>query len=181
MLLNLPWYNVSTFTEMAMKEKRKANEVPLLSKAFSFFILTSLSLQGRVWPEIYSVAQGIFWLFSESLSRSTLHLLEGERRVCALVLCCVLCCLATVLFLIDPSVTIVTRSPKIGPLLLFSFSVGLTVKKSLLFLHPDHVVDDAHAGYPGRLPQLAEDRLLQAGRIHELHRQTGGYQANQHT
>jgi hypothetical protein len=35
---------------------------------------------------LFSVVQGIFWLSSEGLSRSTLHLIEGERRVCTLVL-----------------------------------------------------------------------------------------------
>ncbi len=74
----------------------------------------------------------------------------------------------------------VTESPKTGPLLILSISLGPTVKKCLLFLHPTGVVDDAYAGYPGRLPQPAEDRLLQAGRIHELLRQTGGYQTSLH-
>ena len=34
--------------------------------------------------------------------------------------------------------------------------------------------DDPDAGYPGGLPQPAEDCFLPAGWIHELHRQTGG-------
>ncbi len=49
----------------------------------------------------------------------TLHLKEGERWVCTLVLCS----LATVTSWIDPSVQIVTKSPKIGPLFLFSISL----------------------------------------------------------
>jgi hypothetical protein len=45
----------------------------------------------------------------ERLSRSALH--RGDRGVCIFVLCS----LATVLFCIDPSVRIVTKSPKVGP------------------------------------------------------------------
>ncbi len=37
-------------------------------------------------PLPFSVAQGIFLLSSERLSRSALHLIEGERQVCTLVL-----------------------------------------------------------------------------------------------
>ncbi len=48
--------------------------------------------------------QGIFWLSTESLSRSTLHLKEGG--VCTLVLCS----LAIVMSCIDASVRIVTKS-----------------------------------------------------------------------
>jgi hypothetical protein len=40
----------------------------------------------------------------------------------------VLCGLATVLFCIDPSVRIVTKSPKAGPLVIFSISLEKTVK-----------------------------------------------------
>ncbi len=64
----------------------------------------------------FSVAQGIFWLSSERLSRRTLHLKEGGR-VCTLVLCC------PVMSCIDPSVRIVTKSPTVGPLLIFSISL----------------------------------------------------------
>ncbi len=48
--------------------------------------------------------------------------LRGERRVCTLVLCS----LATEVFPIDPSVRIATKSPKAGPLLLFSISLIVT-------------------------------------------------------
>ncbi len=61
-------------------------------------------------PLLFSVAHRIFWLSTESLSRSTLHLKEGggERGVCTLVLCS----LATLMSCIDASVRIVTKSPE---------------------------------------------------------------------
>jgi hypothetical protein len=43
-------------------------------------------------PLLFSVAQGIFWLSSERLSRSTLHLIEGERWVCTLLCSLTQCC-----------------------------------------------------------------------------------------
>jgi hypothetical protein len=46
----------------------------------------------------------------------------GERGVSTLVVCS----LATVLSCIDPSVRIVTKSPKVGPLLIFSVSLTET-------------------------------------------------------
>jgi hypothetical protein len=71
-------------------------------------------------PLLFSVAQGIFCLSSERLSRSTLHLIEGgERGVCTLALCS----LANVTVSIDPSVKIVTKSPKVVLLLIFSISL----------------------------------------------------------
>ncbi len=45
---------------------------------------------------------------------------RGGERVCNLVLCS----LATVMSCIDDSVWIVTKSPKVGPLLIFSISLG---------------------------------------------------------
>ncbi len=59
---------------------------------------------------LFSVAQGILWLSPERLSRSTWHLIEGERG--AIVLSC-----------IDPSVRIVTTSSKVGPRIIFSISL----------------------------------------------------------
>jgi hypothetical protein len=44
---------------------------------------------------------------------------RGERGVCTFVLCS----LATVMSCIDASVRIVTKSPKVGPLLIFSISL----------------------------------------------------------
>ncbi len=69
-------------------------------------------------PLLFSVAQGIFWLSSERLSSSTLHLIEGVEGNL------VLCSLATkVLSCIEPSVRIVTKFSKVGPLLTFSMSL----------------------------------------------------------
>ncbi len=59
-------------------------------------------------PLLFCVAQGIFWLSTERLSRSTLHLKEGERGVWG-VFTLVLCSLATVTSCIDASVRIVTK------------------------------------------------------------------------
>ncbi len=70
-------------------------------------------------PLLFNVAQEIFWLSSERLSRSTLRLKEGEREICPLVLCS----LSTVTSCIDASVRIVTKSPKVGTLLIFSISL----------------------------------------------------------
>ncbi len=76
---------------------------------------------------LFSVAQGIFWPSTERLSRSTLHLKEGEER--SLYRTLVLCSLVTVLSCIDPSVRIVTKFPKgVGPLLIFSISLFWTKK-----------------------------------------------------
>jgi hypothetical protein len=65
-------------------------------------------------PLLFSVVQEILLLFTERLSRSTLHLVKGgahgERVVCTPVLCS----FATVLSCIDPSVRMVTKSPKAG-------------------------------------------------------------------
>ncbi len=75
------------------------------------------------WSEIYrdyllfSVAQGIFWLSTERLSRSTLYLNEGGEGTMY-----PFCSLATLMSSIDFSVT---KSPKVGPLLIFSMSLCL--------------------------------------------------------
>ncbi len=100
---------------------------PRLILPFSFsapLILYSVR-RPQKWKEIthhllhFSVVQGIFLLSTERLSRSTLHFKEGERGVCSLVLCS----LVTVASCIDASVQIVTKSPKVGPLLIFSISL----------------------------------------------------------
>ncbi len=68
----------------------------------------------RDYPRSLLFSVGIFWLSSERLSRRTLHIKEGEGRgVCTLVLCS----LATVTSCINPSVRIVTKFPKVEPLL----------------------------------------------------------------
>ncbi len=79
-------------------------------------------------PLLFSVAQGIIWLSTERLSRSTLHLKEGEMGVCTHLHCSLA---ATVTSCIDVSVRIETTSPKVGPLLIFSFS--LSVSRRLFF------------------------------------------------
>jgi hypothetical protein len=58
----------------------------------------------------------------------TLHLIEGGEGSLSLVLCS----LATVLFCFDPSVKIVTKAPnaKVGPLLIFSISLGWEIGNS---------------------------------------------------
>jgi hypothetical protein len=76
-------------------------------------------------PPLSTVAQGIFGLSTERLSRSTLHLKEGERGVGALVLCS----LATVTSCIDLSVWIVTKSPKVRPLILHLSGTCLEASK----------------------------------------------------
>ncbi len=68
---------------------------------------------------LFSVAQGIFWLSTERLSRSTLDL--KEEGTGSLYSC--IRSLATVTSYIDLSVRIVTKSPKVGPLLIFSISL----------------------------------------------------------
>ncbi len=70
-------------------------------------------------PLLFSVAQGIFCLSSERLSRSAFK--RGERRESVLLYPVVLQC-------IDASVRIVTKSPKVGPLLIFIFSISLGLK-----------------------------------------------------
>ncbi len=69
---------------------------------------------------LFSVAQGIFWLSTERLTQYITFLKRRERRVCTLVLCS----LTTVTFCIDPPVRIVTKSPKVEPLLIFSISLS---------------------------------------------------------
>ncbi len=76
-----------------------------------------------------------FWLSTERLSRSTLHLKEGERGVCTLLLCS----LATVMSCIDASVRIVTKSPKVGPLLTV-YSPSLWVLLRILKLSMTSIV-----------------------------------------
>ncbi len=56
-------------------------------------------------PLLFSVAQGIFWLSSERLSRSTLHLTEGGEES---LYSCTYSCIATVTSCIETSVRIVT-------------------------------------------------------------------------
>jgi hypothetical protein len=56
---------------------------------------------------LFSVAQGIFRLSTERLSRRTLHLKEVRGGVCTLELCS----LSTVTSCIDASVRIVTKIP----------------------------------------------------------------------
>jgi hypothetical protein len=74
-------------------------------------------------PLLFSVAQGIFWL-SERLSCSTLHLKKGGgREERTLYRTLVQYSLATETSCIDPSVRIVTKSSKVGSLLIFSISL----------------------------------------------------------
>ncbi len=88
----------------------------------SFLFFTKLSLRnglGLRYIEItqdsllFSVAQAIFLLSSERLSRSTLHLIEGGEGS---LYTPVLCGLATVLSCIGPSVRNATKSPEVGSL-----------------------------------------------------------------
>ncbi len=77
-------------------------------------------------PLLFNVAQGIFWLSTERLSGSKLHLKEeGERGVYTLVLCS----LATVTSCINASVRIVTKSPK-GRTSILIFSISRLVGNS---------------------------------------------------
>jgi hypothetical protein len=71
-------------------------------------------------PLLFSVGKEYF--DSPQRDSHAVHyiLKRGERGVCTLVLCS----LATVISCIDTSVQIVTKSPKVGPLLIFSISLG---------------------------------------------------------
>jgi hypothetical protein len=70
-------------------------------------------------PLLFNVAQEYF--DCPQRDSPALHYIEkrGERGVCTLVLCS----LATVASCIDLSVRIVTKSPKVGPLPLLTFSI----------------------------------------------------------
>ncbi len=76
-------------------------------------------------PLLFSVAQGIFWLSSERLSRSTLHLIEGGEG--SLYSCTVLRSLATVM----PFVRIVTKSPKVGGTSTYIFHLSESFQRAV--------------------------------------------------
>ncbi len=51
----------------------------LMIKNLNMFAYRKRNMEITHDPFLFSVAQGIFWLSSERLSRSTLHLIEGEE------------------------------------------------------------------------------------------------------
>ncbi len=69
---------------------------------------------------------------------------RGERGVCTLLLCS----LATVMSCIDPSVRIVTKSPKVGPLLIVSVSLNRKKLQNCV-ADPDPNPDPHVFGPPG--------------------------------
>jgi hypothetical protein len=73
-------------------------------------------------PSLWCCAKNILTVLRETLTRSSLHLIEGEEGICTPVLYS----LATVTSCIDPSVRIMTKSPKSEPLLTFSISLPYT-------------------------------------------------------
>jgi hypothetical protein len=87
-------------------------------------------------PLLFIIARGIFcfWLASEKLSCSTEHWKEGGEGS----LYSRSCSLAIVLSCIDPFVRIVTKSPKVGPLLIFSISPG-SDNDLILYYNQDYV------------------------------------------
>jgi hypothetical protein len=115
--LSLSGYGVHAhplFTLFTFTYKQRAGTLTL-------FHLYPNVLCGNAWDTHYcSVAQGIFWLSTERLSRSTFHLKERGRGESVLLYSVVL-----QLWRTDASVRIVTKSPKVGPLLLWIFSISL--------------------------------------------------------
>jgi hypothetical protein len=63
--------------------------------------------------------RNILTVLTETLTQYITFNIGGERGVSTIVFCS----LATVLSCIGPSVRIVTKSPKVGPLLIFSISL----------------------------------------------------------
>ncbi len=124
------WFFEGTFTSFFKDKKSKRSHKTVEIKVFLHF---GLLVDGRIRirtnqryteiihdPLLFSVAQGIFWLSTERLSRSTIHLKEGREGS----LHSWLCSLATMMsWCNDPSVQIVTKSPKVGPFLIFSISL----------------------------------------------------------
>ncbi len=103
-------------------------------------------------PLLFSVAQGVFLLSSERLSRSTLHLLEGGDG--SLYSCTLQTC-NRVLSCIDLSVRIVTKSPNVRSL--FVFSISLVVLK--------HLHDQLHH-HTALIPSPLPLRVVKTGRNH---------------
>ncbi len=87
---------------------------PSINQTFWNIILCQKYTEMTHDPLLFSAAQGMFWLSTERLSRNTFHSKEGG--VCTLVLCSH----ATMTYCTDPSVRIVTKSRKVGPLLISS-------------------------------------------------------------
>ncbi len=69
-------------------------------------------------PLLFSVAQGVFWLSTETLMQYIKF-----KGVGSLYSCTLLSCIATVMSCIDALRRIVTKSPKVWPLLIFSISL----------------------------------------------------------
>ncbi len=89
---------------------------------------------------------------------------RGERGVCTLVLCS----LATVTSCIDPSVRIVTKSPKGRPLLIFSISRSRMEARKPFLPVPTHVITKQRRSKDCRSLNLIffGARTHHAGRIH---------------
>jgi hypothetical protein len=79
-------------------------------------------------PLLFSVAQGIFDCPQRDSHAVHYHLIEGgEGTLYTLVLCSLATVHNAVMSCIDPFVRIVTKSPKVGPLLIFSIALGQPV------------------------------------------------------